>query len=168
MNYILPKKPNKLITKGGWDIIHIYGSPYERGYAHGYLLAGKFAHIQKVFEYEVTTEFKVSLAEYLRTCRENVSPIVKNKYPEFYEELRGIADGVNAKTTIHGKTMKEHALLIPIEFITMECWVRKALINILKQENLDYLFQKANAKEDLVKKVTAIQQSSSKYKEKML
>jgi hypothetical protein len=104
MNYSLPKKPNKLITKGGWDIIHIYGSPYERGYAHGYLLAGKFAHIQKVFEYEVTTEFKVSLAEYLRTCRENVSPIVKTKYPEFYEELQGIADGVNAKTTIRGIT----------------------------------------------------------------
>ena len=25
--------------KEGWKMVHVYGEPYERGYAHGYLLS---------------------------------------------------------------------------------------------------------------------------------
>ena len=44
-------KLNGKITeeKAGWKSIHIYGDPFERGYAHGYLLSNELLRVKESF-----------------------------------------------------------------------------------------------------------------------
>ena len=37
--------------KNGWTYISIKGTPSERGYAHGYLIADKFKRIQEMMKF---------------------------------------------------------------------------------------------------------------------
>lgn len=80
--------------KNGWIIMSIYGEPYERGYAHGSLLASHFSHVDKVFKYIVVSHFHTTFEEYLEICTRLISPVVMNDYSEFYEEIRGINEGI--------------------------------------------------------------------------
>jgi hypothetical protein len=79
--------------KQGWIQITISGEPYERGFQHGHLLADQFSHIRKVLSFEVKTFFKKNLKDYIRDCTTLITPNIKKHYPEFFEEIRGIAAG---------------------------------------------------------------------------
>lgn len=93
------KKINgKIIEKKeGWIILKIYGDPYERGYAHGYLLYNELNTLKESFPFLVKTQLHVGFKKYIQDCKQIITPIIKNKYPEFYEELRGISDGCKIK-----------------------------------------------------------------------
>lgn len=86
-----------LEEKEGWVNIHIYGEPYQRGYAHGYLLYKQMKRSHKVLKFLVKQDFKVSLSEYISTCKKLLFHIIKNNYHEIYTELSGISDGCRAK-----------------------------------------------------------------------
>lgn len=86
-----------LCKKEGWIHVHIYGEPYERGYAHGYLLHKELKRSRKVLEFTVKNDFNTSLNQYIETCKIILYYIIKNNHHEIYEELRGIADGAKAK-----------------------------------------------------------------------
>ena len=86
-----------LCKKEGWIHIHIYGAPYERGYAHGYLLHKELKRSRKVLEFTVKNDFETSLTQYIETCRRMLYHIIKNNHFEIYEELRGIVEGAKAK-----------------------------------------------------------------------
>jgi hypothetical protein len=90
----LPKIYGKILSqKEGWIIIHIFGKPYERGFAHGYLLCEPLQKIKDIFELVIQEEFKTTVEEYLRTCQKEIVPIVKNDFPEIYEEIVGMCAG---------------------------------------------------------------------------
>uniref|UniRef100_A0A6C0HB03 Uncharacterized protein n=1 Tax=viral metagenome TaxID=1070528 RepID=A0A6C0HB03_9ZZZZ len=80
--------------KDGWHIAHIYGNPYERGFAHGYLFRNQFKKVLKVFPFIVKIDFKVSLRTFINKCNTLIKPKVKKHFPEFYEEIKGICAGL--------------------------------------------------------------------------
>ena len=83
--------------KAGWITLSVYGEPFQRGYAHGYLLHKELKWVVRVFPFILKKELKVEYNKYLRTCVDMITPIIMNDYPEFYEEIRGISEGAKSK-----------------------------------------------------------------------
>ena len=81
----------------GWKTVTIYGEPYERGYAHGYLLKNDLKRMMTTLAFLVKDELDISLSKYLRVCKDVITPVVKRDFPEFYTELVGIRDGANKR-----------------------------------------------------------------------
>ena len=77
----------------GWIILHIHGEPFERGYAHGYLLRDQLSNIETQLDFLFEHDMKISKTEFMTASRKIITPILKRRYPEFYEELRGISRG---------------------------------------------------------------------------
>ena len=94
-------------NKQGWVCVSIHGTPYQRGFAHGYLLHKELQTVQSVFVYLVESEYKVSYKQYIDDCKSIITPILSNQYPEIYHELQGITAGFAAKTTHNPMTLDE-------------------------------------------------------------
>ena len=77
----------------GWIHITIKGEPFERGFQHGYLLRSHFKNIHKVLSFIVKHDFCKTLTEYMKTCKNLITPNIKKYHPEFLEELHGISKG---------------------------------------------------------------------------
>ena len=77
----------------GWKVIHIYGNPWERGFAHGKLLVKDLHRVCKTFPFIVKQQLEISFKKYLRVCKNVISPIVKSQYQEIYDEFKGISEG---------------------------------------------------------------------------
>lgn len=87
----IKKKP-----KNGWIQMRIYGSPFERGYAHGFLLRKELQKIrQDILPFLVKNSYPVSYEKYEIDCRENITDKIRENYPEYYKELQGIESGAN-------------------------------------------------------------------------
>jgi hypothetical protein len=83
-------------NKEGWKIIHIYGDPFERGYAHGYLLREEFAKIPRILKFIVKNEQGVSrYADYKEVCKKKIKPIIHKHFKELYEEMEGMVKGAS-------------------------------------------------------------------------
>lgn len=79
--------------KEGWKKIRVYGEPYERGYAHGVLLFRELERVTQSLGFIVEEHLKMKLSDYTKRCKTEILPVVKNEYPEIYQELRGISAG---------------------------------------------------------------------------
>jgi hypothetical protein len=79
--------------KEGWIVVNIHGAPFERGFAHGYLLKNDLKRVMYLLPFLVKKTLKVNMKTYLETCKREISPIVENSFPEFYEEIKGISVG---------------------------------------------------------------------------
>ena len=85
-----------IYEKEGWKKIRIYGDPYDRGYAHGFLLAKDIAEVQRTLPFMIPAFLSMSVRDYMKRCQSEITPIVKTHYPEFYSEFRGISAGAKA------------------------------------------------------------------------
>lgn len=83
--------------KGGWKHITIYGEPFDRGYAHGYLLAEDLKRVISALPFMVDEHFQIPFKKYMEDCDKLIYNIVKQKCPEIYSELRGIVSGARKK-----------------------------------------------------------------------
>jgi hypothetical protein len=83
--------------KGGWKIIHIYGDPYNRGYAHGVLLYKELSKIHKIILFTVKKLLKVKNHNKYKAKAKIIHDIVKTNFPELYQELSGISEGAKSK-----------------------------------------------------------------------
>jgi hypothetical protein len=103
MNVTNKKEKNKIIQgkwidqKEGWKILHVYGSPYDLGYAHGYLLFEELKTVLKKFPFIVRKELNVDFDTYFNRSVQLTKPVIMNDYTEYYEELRGISEGCLSK-----------------------------------------------------------------------
>jgi hypothetical protein len=86
-----------LEEKAGWKKIHIYGEPYDRGYAHGLLLYKELKRVREVLKVVALEYCDMSLTDYIQKSNKTIYPIVKSKYPEFFRELEGISAGARRK-----------------------------------------------------------------------
>lgn len=86
-----------LSKKEGWIKIHIYGEPYERGFAHGVLLHQELKINANLLHFIVKTQIKTTIEKYMEVCILNIKPMIMNNYPEFYQELLGISEGAISK-----------------------------------------------------------------------
>jgi hypothetical protein len=99
----LEKKPilhingKRFAKKNGWIRIQIFGNAFERGFAHGILLSKELSDIrERILPFLVKTFFHRSYEIYEKNVREKITPIIQSHYPEFFEELQGIASGALA------------------------------------------------------------------------
>ena len=82
--------------RNGWIYVHIEGTPYERGFQHGYLVASELEEIMENMKYLTywntgkEWKFFVEAGEKLFVSRIDT---------EFLEEIKGIAEGVQSAGT---------------------------------------------------------------------
>jgi hypothetical protein len=80
--------------RAGWIVLHIEGSPYERGYQHGRLLAPEIADYVKTL---ATKRSHAAPADAWRETRTMVNALFLRRYDkEYLEEMKGVADGAAA------------------------------------------------------------------------
>lgn len=92
-----PKKKN------GWIRICVWGNAFERGYAHGVLLSKELLEIrEKILPFLVKTFYQIPYEQYEKDCHDQLYDTIRTEYPEFFEELSGIAAGASSST---GKTI---------------------------------------------------------------
>ncbi|HRX30626.1 MAG TPA: C45 family autoproteolytic acyltransferase/hydrolase [Tenuifilaceae bacterium] len=91
-------KPKQRIEKiNDLTILHLQGSPYERGLAHGKFLKKEIEIIVSRWEKEVEmayqSDFKSAIASFF--INTNFLNEIKKQSPDILEEVRGIANGCN-------------------------------------------------------------------------
>jgi len=80
--------------RGGWTYVHLQGTPEQIGYQHGYLLAPQIEDAWKVFKLEDEHSTKRDWQFFRDAAKNMFWPQID---PEYQAELKGIADGVQAK-----------------------------------------------------------------------
>jgi hypothetical protein len=89
--------------KNGWKYISIHGKPKERGYAYGYLCAKDFKEIQNMLKFLMMESYGKEWDFFIKEISNDFKEMTKRDFHEFYEEMEGITEGLNAagtKTTI--------------------------------------------------------------------
>ena len=79
---------------GGWIYLHIEGSPYDRGYQHGYLLAHEIVQYVDRCALMLDSQSKERAWEMGRTTANAL--FLRGFDREILEEMKGIADGAKA------------------------------------------------------------------------
>jgi hypothetical protein len=85
--------------KNGWKYISIYGKPKERGYAHGYLCAEDFKEIQNLLKFLMMEAYGHEWDFFIQKVSEGFKDMTEKDFPEIYEEMVGITEGLNAAGT---------------------------------------------------------------------
>jgi len=96
---LIYKINGKIINENiqGWKTLHIWGDPFERGFAHGVLLYKDLVRVKKSLPFSVKVQIGIKFSEYMANTRNVIAPILKKKYPEYYEEICGISAGAKYK-----------------------------------------------------------------------
>lgn len=89
----------KRMDKNGLIYITVMGTPEERGYAHGYLLADRIVKMTRTFGFFLWTEYGRDFTFFSQMMQDLFEPIVKEKYNECHVEMTSIAKGVYDKVT---------------------------------------------------------------------
>ena len=85
----------------GWKQMEIWGSPFERGYAHGHLLHVELSKIKESLPFQVSINLQgVSYKQYSSDCKRLILPKVKRDFHEIYKELEGIVQGAKSMDTV--------------------------------------------------------------------
>jgi hypothetical protein len=80
----------------GWTYLSVKGSPSERGYAHGYLVAKELKDIFKMLEFNFYEDYGIKRDVFSDVVGQIWGPIIQTNYPELYEEIVAITKGANA------------------------------------------------------------------------
>jgi hypothetical protein len=87
--------------KHGWKSLHIWGKPFERGFAHGHLLYKELKTLRKKLKFLVKEQIHIPFSEFTAASKKIITPILQNDYPEYYAEICGISSGAkHAGTTV--------------------------------------------------------------------
>ena len=101
--------------KNGWIVLSIHGKAYERGFAHGVLLAPELARVIQLLPFFVKQEFHTTIDEYVARCRRIFHKELSDKYREYMDEICGISQGAK----IRGTDISEDTLLAWNAFLSM-------------------------------------------------
>jgi hypothetical protein len=85
--------------KNGWVYISVKGDPVERGYAYGYLCAKEFKQIQTMLKFNMLESYGQDWDYFIKDINDDFKEMTQKEFPEFYDEMEGIADGCNAGGT---------------------------------------------------------------------
>jgi len=92
-------KNGLMYEKNGWKYVSIKGNPKERGYAYGFLCAKDFKEIQKMLEFFIYESYGKKWEYFIEEINTDFKEMTKKEFPEFYEEMKGIAEGCVAGGT---------------------------------------------------------------------
>ena len=85
--------------KNGWVYISVKGDPEERGYAYGYLCAKEFKQIQAMLKFNMLESYGQDWEYFIKEINNDFKDMTKKEFPEFYDEMEGIANGCSAAGT---------------------------------------------------------------------
>jgi hypothetical protein len=88
-----------MYEKDGWKYISIKGEPKERGYAYGFFCAKDFKEIQTMLKFFMYESFGKKWEYFIEEINIDFKEMTKTEFPEFYEEMEGIAEGCVAGGT---------------------------------------------------------------------
>jgi len=83
--------------KNGWTYVSIFGNPYDRGFAYGELISEDIEKVKKLLDFMIYNNYGVSWEYFINICKEHFIPKIKKEYSEFYEEMKGFADGCSSQ-----------------------------------------------------------------------
>jgi len=92
-------KNNICYDLNGWKYMSIRGSPKERGYAHGLFVAKEFKEVQKMMNFIIFEDFGVKWDFFIDAGKTLYKEKLMKEFNEFYLEMEGIAEGINAGGT---------------------------------------------------------------------
>lgn len=95
MNHIVRIKNGYKYTENGWTRINVKGTPYEIGFAHGYLMSKELREIMKMLTFSTSNTYGVSFYILSNVIYDVHAVIVKENFPDIYEELVGIVAGAS-------------------------------------------------------------------------
>lgn len=124
------KKTRKTITKevtkngecykvNGFTYVSVKGSPRERGQAFGEFCANDFKDIQEMLHFVCEEEYGRSWDFFIDAGRKYLKPTIQTVYPEFYQEMEGLAEGIN---NAGGKTDVDEVLAWNNYFTLLDSW----------------------------------------------
>jgi len=87
----------RMNDKDGWTVLHIYGQPYDRGFAHGNLLYKELKWVLTIFPFMIKEELRISMKTYMKTSARIMKPILQKQFYELYRELEGISAGAKKR-----------------------------------------------------------------------
>ncbi len=103
----------------GWLYISVKGTPKERGYAYGYFCASVFKDIQKMLNHSVFEDTGQKWDFFVEAGEKYLKQIIIDNFPEFYEEMEGIAEGCIAG----GTETNVNEIIAWNNYITLlDCW----------------------------------------------
>jgi len=92
--YTKDKKNGKLLgEEAGWKMIKVYGKPYDRGFAHGFLLKKDLQRVLRTLPFLVEEMMEIKFSEYLKKSNREIKPQVIKHFPEYDQEIQGISAG---------------------------------------------------------------------------
>lgn len=108
-NNILKTENGKGISydMNGWKYISIRGAPYERGFAYGELSAKDYREVKEMLEFFMYESYGIKWQELVNMIKEDFHEMTKDKFPELYDEMKGITDGVNKAFDTNWETYKD-------------------------------------------------------------
>lgn len=101
--------------QAGWIVLHIEGSPYERGAQQGHLLAPEIAAHLRCFAAVQSPEAPEANWKHTRTLVNAL--FLRRFHAEFLEEMKGIADGAAAA----GAKFNNRPLDL-LDIVALNCW----------------------------------------------
>jgi hypothetical protein len=81
--------------KNGWIYISINGKPYERGLAHGKLLKKEIKKCLNMMKWNLYDSHGIKLDFFIEISNFIFRKPLEEEYPEFFQEIKGIANGAN-------------------------------------------------------------------------
>ena len=104
----------------GWKYISIYGSPIKRGYAYGYLCAELFTEVKKMLNFLVYDTTGQTWEHMIVEINKSIKLKTQLEFPEFYEEMEGIAEGYNSAHKAEKTTLDE--IIAGNFYLSMKKW----------------------------------------------
>lgn len=107
----------------GWKYISISGTPYERGFAYGYLCAKEFKQIKEMLDFFIYESYGITWQHIVKEVNKTIKPKTNEYFKEFYDEMDGISKGCNSggtDTTIDEIIAWNFYCSIPYWISTME------------------------------------------------
>ena len=69
----------------GWIYLSLYGEPYKRGFAHGYLVSHELTQIMKMLEFSLYEDYGRPFSFFCEMSDDLFRPQIETNFPEFYE-----------------------------------------------------------------------------------
>ena len=108
--------------KNGWIYLSTKGTPKERGYANGFLMAPELKNVFKMLDFNFMYGSGYSLNFFSEVISGLYGPQIKENYPEYYEEMEGVQEGAKAN----------HTNLSLADIIMWNCYLSiDSMINVL-------------------------------------
>jgi hypothetical protein len=83
----------------GWIYISVSGEAKQRGYAYGYLIADEMKKVKEMLDFVVFFDYGRKWDYFVEASKILYHEKIKEIYPEFYEEMKGVAEGCTAGGT---------------------------------------------------------------------